>query len=323
MRNSTKDVIVDALRRVYKHRREHHVGGLKNAFPTYLLNNLDGFDRLIEELDDEISQDLVRWFIQFRIINSFLLDKDATKACLDPLISEQHAATLNEEVKAHHAASLKSSLPVDIIENWLLEGYSLPGICEPEAGEVVLDCGAFNGNSSIYFAERVGEHGRVLAFEPDPSTVVDLRENISRYADKAFGSIEVHNLALSSTPGELRFSKHGAASHVDPKGNVVVDSKPIDTIVAELELSRIDLIKMDVEGFEKQALAGAVKTIRRHRPKLMICIYHLAMDIVEIPKIIREISPWYKFYVRHHATHDGELVLYCKPVFHHQHQRAP
>lgn len=317
MKQDTNAVVLDALRRVYRYRQQNKVGGLSNAFPIHLLENIDKFDNLIESLSDEISRDLVKWFIKFRIINSFLMGKEKTKSCLDPLICQAHETSLRAAADAHRAAALESSLAVDIIENWLLEGYSLPGICEPESGDIVLDCGAFNGNSSLYFAEHVGDRGRVLAIEPDPSTLADLKTNVERFRD-AGKRVEIHNFAVAATPGELRFSRHGAASRVDKNGDIVVSSKPIDAIVAELALPNVDLIKLDVEGYEKQALRGAAQTIKKFRPKLMVCIYHLAEDIIQIPKIISEISPWYRLYARHHASHDGELVLYCQPIVHHR-----
>jgi FkbM family methyltransferase len=216
----------------------------------------------------------------------------------------------------HPASQFKQSLDVDVIENWILEGYCLPQICEADQDDFILDVGAFNGNSTLYFAKRAGENGRVFALEPDPTTVETLKYNIDNFKE-SIAPIEILNFAASDRESELRFSKSGAASRVDPRGDTVVKARTIDDIVNDLKIERLDLIKLDVEGYEKQALFGAENTIKRFRPKLMVCLYHLAMDIVEIPTIIQDISPWYKMYVRHHAEHDGELVMYCVPISHH------
>jgi FkbM family methyltransferase len=319
MTSVTDGAIQSALLNFFEYRRRQGIGGLSNFFPIYLLEHLVDYEELLDGLEDDVSRDLVLWFIQFRLVNALVLDKSITKTIVDPLLCQQHQADLFARAKTHAASNLEESLDVDIIENWLLEGYRLPGICEPEAGDVVLDVGAFNGNSSLYFAEKIGATGSVFAIEPDPSTYKALKRNVKSFQGGKYRStITPLNMALSDSDGELRFSRSGAASRVDPNGDVVVKSRTLDSIVAELALEKLDLLKFDIEGYEKQAMAGAVNTIKRFRPKLMICIYHLHMDMVEIPRLVKKISPWYRFYVRHHAAHDGELVLYCTPKHHHQ-----
>jgi hypothetical protein len=51
---------------------------------------------------------------------------------------------------------------------------------------------------------------------------------------------------------------------------------------------------MDIEGAERRALAGARQTLRRHRPRLSIAVYHVSGDGVEIPKLVEEIEPRYR-----------------------------
>lgn len=319
MASLTDNTIQSALLKFFKYRRKQGKGGRSNYFPIYLLEHLADYEELLGMLEDDVSRELVLWFIEFRLVNSLVLDKRTTKDIIDPLLSQQQQHYLVEQAQAHPASNLDLSLDVDIIENWLLEGYRLPGVCEPEEGDTVLDVGAFNGNSSLYFAEKVGASGNVLAIEPDPATYKALQRNINSFqGGRHRNNITPINIALSSSDGELRFSCEGAASRVDPNGDIKVKSRTLDSLVAELALKKLDLLKFDIEGYEKQAMEGAVQTIQKFRPKLMICIYHLHMDIVEIPRMVKEISPWYKFHVRHYASHDGELVLYCTPRQHHQ-----
>jgi hypothetical protein len=67
----------------------------------------------------------------------------------------------------------------------------------------------------------------------------------------------------------------------------------IDKIVAELKLPRVDLIKMDVEGAERQALKGAGATIRKFKPKLAIAAEHLPDDPVVIPQLVQSLHGGY------------------------------
>ena len=85
----------------------------------------------------------------------------------------------------------------------------------------------------------------------------------------------------------------------------------------------VSLINMDIEGAEKDALLSGKKLIIRCRPILAICVYHLADDLIEIPKLIRSMDKSYEFYLRkyvsgtgrhYHAVHKvNELVLYAIP----------
>ena len=59
------------------------------------------------------------------------------------------------------------------------------------------------------------------------------------------------------------------------------------------------------------ALSGSIKTIRRNKPKLAICLYHSLEDMVRIIEFVHETVPEYKLYVRHHTGDEEETVLYA------------
>ncbi|MCL2122757.1 MAG: hypothetical protein FWH34_01570, partial [Desulfovibrionaceae bacterium] len=59
---------------------------------------------------------------------------------------------------------------LDRLDVWILESYSLPGECEAHAGDIVLDCGTYTGNTSLYFSRKVGYAGHVYGFEAAPAT---------------------------------------------------------------------------------------------------------------------------------------------------------
>ena len=58
-------------------------------------------------------------------------------------------------------------------------------------------------------------------------------------------------------------------------------------------------------------MRGAEKIIRTYRPKLAICIYHSISDMVEVPKMILELNPDYKLYIRHYSDALVETVCYA------------
>jgi hypothetical protein len=63
--------------------------------------------------------------------------------------------------------------------------------------------------------------------------------------------------------------------------------------VAELHLSRVDYIKMDIEGAEREALRGAEETLRKYRPRLMLDAYHRPDDATVLPGLMRRVYRGY------------------------------
>jgi len=68
---------------------------------------------------------------------------------------------------------------------------------------------------------------------------------------------------------------------------------------------------MDIEGSETKALLGAKRIIQEHKPRLAICVYHNPKDYFEIPFLLKQFVPEYKFYLRHYYKDHGETVLYA------------
>ena len=73
----------------------------------------------------------------------------------------------------------------------------------------------------------------------------------------------------------------------------------------------ITYLKMDIEGFELEALKGAETLIKINKPKLAICIYHKYDDPVCITEYLSGLVPKYKFYMRHYTYSQHETVLYA------------
>jgi hypothetical protein len=79
--------------------------------------------------------------------------------------------------------------------------------------------------------------------------------------------------------------------------------------VAELKLPRVDFIKMDIEGAEKQALAGGARTLAAYRPRMEISVDHLPEDPRMVPDVIRQIQPDYRIECLETELHRKQLRL--------------
>lgn len=216
---------------------------------------------------------------------------------------EKEAALLNSYIHSY---------TLDLIETFILEGYSYKDICGVTPGDVVLDCGAYTGNTAVYFAERSAPDGMVYSFEPMPSNFSALKTNIE---NSNFQNISTFQLAIADSCGQVYFTESGSpGSRKVEKSNLTVPQATIDDFVSNNGLPNVDFIKMDIEGSENQALIGASEVIKRFHPKLAICIYHRPDDFITIPNTILNINPNYQFYLKQNSYNFWETVLFAAPT---------
>lgn len=188
-----------------------------------------------------------------------------------------------------------------------------------QSGETVIDCGACTGDTAIYFADRVGEQGKVFSFEFIPSNVALWRESVDPN-ERLARRIELVERPLWKEDGRpCHYIDRGAGSILSFEdlgaSSQVVQTTTIDAVVKEQNLERVDFIKMDIEGSEPSALLGALETLRRFRPKLGISIYHSDWhDFIEIPLFLSSLNLGYQFYLDHFTVHHEETVLFAQAV---------
>jgi FkbM family methyltransferase len=189
--------------------------------------------------------------------------------------------------------------------------------CKAEAGDIVIDAGACWGETSLYFAHEVGPQGTVLAFEFIPSNLATLRNNQRLNPQLKERIFSVPNPLWSSAGRKLFYVDWGPASRVTEDSNRrsdgMAETVTIDGTLERLGLPRVDFIKMDIEGAELAALHGAESSIRKHRPKLAISVYHSIEDMDAIPRYLAGLGLGYRFYLDHHTIYENETVLFCMP----------
>jgi FkbM family methyltransferase len=181
-----------------------------------------------------------------------------------------------------------------------------------EPGDVVLDCGACWGDSTLDFAHRVGDAGRVIAFEFIPSNLAILNKNLDLNPKMKPRVVVVPQPVWSATGIAMDFDEGGGpGGQIVAAANAKAITTTIDETVAKLNLTKVDFIKMDIEGAEAEALRGAAATLARFRPKLAISAYHKADDLATLPKLIREQLPEYKLHLDHVTIHGEETVIFA------------
>jgi len=187
--------------------------------------------------------------------------------------------------------------------------------------EVFVDAGSYNLYTSEQFLSLYPTAKKIVAFEPDPSNF-ELAKQRETLLQSKYPKCEISllNCGLSDKSGELSFTSdlHGGSFinvernslydgvFTNVGGNSLIKVTTIDEICPDATF-----IKMDIEGSELDALKGAKNTIVANKPKLAISVYHKSTDLWEIPALLLEYNPDYKFYLRHYSCSHWETVLYA------------
>jgi FkbM family methyltransferase len=147
------------------------------------------------------------------------------------------------------------------------------------AGGTFVDVGAHMGHCSLMAATLVGAGGRVVAVEANPEMVECLSRNIlasGAVVDvqpmACYGSEILINLFVAShaNSGSSSISRDNASLGGGAQKNHCVQARPLDAILKDLKITRVDVLKIDVEGAELQVLHGARETLTSCRPVVVI-----------------------------------------------------
>lgn len=187
--------------------------------------------------------------------------------------------------------------------------YFAAGIVSVKPDEVFVDCGAFTGDTMLDVARRVGSWRAYHAFEPDPASFEMLKASLATLPARLADSVHLHRAATADRSFTAQFNASGMGSaSLSASGAYEVECIAIDQVVADPTF-----IKMDIEGAEAAAISGASKAIRERRPLLAIAAYHKQADLWELPKLVHDLEPAYRLFLRPHVAEGFDTVLYAVP----------
>jgi FkbM family methyltransferase len=153
------------------------------------------------------------------------------------------------------------------------------------AGDVVLDGGAHFGGFTRTALDRGAK--LVVAIEIAPENVACLRRNFA--AEIAAGRVIVYDKGIWDKDDTMVLERknHTWADQVAESGSgPTVSVTTIDRIVTALRLPKVDFIKLDIEGAERNALTGASATIIGHRPRMAVAAYHRPDDLGVLSSVV-------------------------------------
>jgi FkbM family methyltransferase len=158
----------------------------------------------------------------------------------------------------------------------------------------VLDVGANIGMTALALS-RICPRGQIAAIEPVPRTFQYLRQNVSKSGAR---NVKIYNFALGGSEGSVLMQGHPsnfacsfiADNYTIPANDHFsqrVPTKRLDDIFSDLSLDRLDFMKIDVEGFELEVLAGAKEILKVYKPIVFLEMNHWCLNIyrhISIPE---------------------------------------
>jgi FkbM family methyltransferase len=187
-------------------------------------------------------------------------------------------------------------------------------------GDIFVDIGTNIGLFSLIASKIVGDEGTVLSFEPAPLTFSRLKENIGL---NDFKNVDIRNIGLSDSKGELTFyvsnNGHDAWNSFAPsqddklESSIQVPVSSLDMELKDIDKTKIKLVKIDVEGWEKFVLYGGKDFLINYSPIVMIEFteentFNAGYPVYELYDIMQDFGyVWYRI-------SKGELVKELKKI---------
>lgn len=187
-------------------------------------------------------------------------------------------------------------------------------------GNVILEGGVSDGIDSVHFYNFFNnENLKIYGFEP----FIEAFEASPNRQFLIKKGMEIFPWALWDENKDLTFNKNKYSSSTScvirsgsSPANVdytTVKGLKIDSFVEDKGIDSINLLKLDIEGAEMEALNGAKEMIRKYKPQLAISIYHKKEHLFEIPEFLKELHPDYKFKLGSYSPTFIDTVLYALP----------
>lgn len=180
-------------------------------------------------------------------------------------------------------------------------------------GDVIVDCGAYTGDTAALYMERLNRNCTVFAIEPfllNYNAMID-RIRLNEWQEY----VKPYNCALGECESESFIQYNdgdfGMAINLSSDNGKRRQSIKIETLDHLFLEKKVSYIKMDIEGEECSALKGASRLILANKPRLMISAYHRIEDLWRIPEIIWDINSGYRIYAGHAPDCSTEIEFYC------------
>lgn len=248
-----------------------------DEYRKYLIENIENFKYLYSELEDDLSKKTLKNIIKGR---------------------------LTGELRYFNEICVPNQ-------------YFCKDIVKLSKKELILDVGASHGDTLKEIKEITnGQFEHIYCLEPDKECFKKLNTTKDELGLCNVSTLNKGAWDITTKLSFLSDQGQGSSKVVETQEKTsyeeslyTIETVSLDEIIKE----PVSFIKMDIEGAELNALKGSKNIIKKYKPKLAICVYHKKEDFIEIFKYIKNLSPDYKIYLRHHQPSGTDTVMYAIP----------
>jgi len=181
-------------------------------------------------------------------------------------------------------------------------------------GDYIIDAGANCGHLSVFYSKLVGVNGKVFAFEPDKYNISRIEKNFT--LNKELNNVQIFEKLLWHKNELIDFCEAGTVGssiHWISDSSLLVKKEAItlDSWAKDLQIEKIDFIKMDIEGAEIEALIGSVEIIKKFKPNFAIASYHFVdneQTYIKLEMFFKNINYYYKTV----KFNNSEIITFAK-----------
>ena len=193
--------------------------------------------------------------------------------------------------------------------------YLADGLFAYSDDEDFVDGGAYNGDTLRSYLSSRDRFASYTALEPDPPNFEALQRYVSSLPSDVASRIELLALAAYSSRQRMRIAWSGSAAAALVAADGPPDPNDVECVTLDELFAgrRMSFLKLDIEGAEPDAITGAAAVIRRDRPIIAVCVYHLQNHLWRIPLLIASLVGDYRFHLRPYNEEGWDLVCYAVP----------
>lgn len=204
--------------------------------------------------------------------------------------------------------SMDNKRLIQLTDNYYYQ-YFDQDLIECDKNEVFVDIGSYIGDTVVNYVKSYSNYKKIYCYEIIPANIEYIKKNVELFN---LEDVVIRKKGISDKIESLYIKEDSVSSTTTlvEKGNIKINTTTIDKDIKE----KITFIKMDIEGDEVKALKGCLDTIAKHRPKFALAAYHNNNHLWQLAKMIHDVDPSYKFYLRYYGgdTLPLEYVLYAK-----------
>jgi FkbM family methyltransferase len=189
--------------------------------------------------------------------------------------------------------------------------YFPPDLFRITPQEVLVDCGAFDGDTIRQTRSLVGDaFDSIYAIEADTLSLEKMDAYLQTLPAAVQQKIHQMPVAVGETRCTIRFAMAGTLTSTTGDEGQDIDCVPLDELFAD---TPITFFKADIEGAEYGAVLGGRAIFQRDQPVLAVCVYHTQNDLWRLPLLVHDLLPQHKLFLRSYDGDGFQTVLYAVP----------